>query len=125
VAVIIGDPLAFSVGVKAESASGQLTLVVRLRMANRAMEIQRGFGHCKILRLKTRQFCSTLDIFDRDFHKLAERFPGQQDCLICSPPRRKLTRSAREANDCLSQLRINLVRSGRYFDQHNAKFQNV
>jgi hypothetical protein len=39
VAVIIGDPLAFGVGVKAESASGQLTLVVRLRMANRAVEI--------------------------------------------------------------------------------------
>ncbi len=38
-AVIIGDPLAFSVGVKAESASGQLAFVVRFRMTNRAREI--------------------------------------------------------------------------------------
>jgi hypothetical protein len=38
-AVIIGQPLAFGVGAKAESASGQLAFDVGFDMANRAREI--------------------------------------------------------------------------------------
>jgi hypothetical protein len=50
VAVIICDPLAFNVGVKAENASGQLALFVRLRTANRATEVQRAMSIVKIYR---------------------------------------------------------------------------
>jgi hypothetical protein len=44
-AEILGDPLAFNVRFKAESAGGQLALLLKLRFANGASNIQRKITH--------------------------------------------------------------------------------
>jgi hypothetical protein len=54
-AVILGDPLAFDVRLKAEETSGQLAFVLRLRRADRTSNIQGQIGHSNVLPLAIRE----------------------------------------------------------------------